>query len=661
MKTALSTEEREMVYLLASQLTGTCQDGNFRHEILVTNVLRRMHKASVTSLEDYLEFVEEHPKEMPFLLSALTIHTTNWFREKPHYDRFIGIVEDFRKANPTKEFTMLSAACSTGEEVYSFALVLETYARKNPDFKYKIYGRDIDPVSVKKAQRCVYSEAGLKDIPPEHKSLILMGSGKTEGLFTLDRAVRDNCSFRPRSLTDDSASGDPKFDYVVCRNVLIYFSPEEVDQIINRLLASLSETGILTVGHSEALDYRKFKIKSEGHSTYKKGNQVAPAKDKKISRESRDLRKSEKSNIKRESKPSSSSKIVTKSRSGKYQVLVVDDSPTVRNMMMKLINGPLFEATGAEDAFKADDVLKTGKAFDIITLDLHMPGKDGHEWLLEKRKEGMGTPVVIVSDANPAEAQAVLNVLGNGAQDYIEKKDLNEQKKLIQDRLKALIEQKDLVRQEKENSSRKHETDPSKLEVFKPDVLVLGASTGGTEALVRTLKNLPANCPPVVVVQHISVDFSEAFATRLAKMAGLKLAPHDKQEIVPGYLYMSTKDEHIGLVKQGAKIMTDYSDAEKMTSHRPSVDFMFDSVSKIKNLSILSVLLTGMGKDGARGLLSLKRAGAITLCQDAESSIVWGMPGEATKIGAPLFVGTTENIRRVIDSSLSAPAQKKAA
>lgn len=660
MKTSLTTEEREMVYLLASQLTGTCQEGNFRHEILVTNVLRRMHKVNVSTLEDYLEYVEDHPKEMPFLLSALTIHTTNWFREKPHYDRFTGLLSDFVKKHPGETFKMLSAACSTGEEVYSFGLVLEEFAQKNPGFSYEVYGRDIDPVSVKKAERCVYPIAGLKDIPTNYNRFLLKGTGKTEGLFTVDKKIRSNCHFRPRSLTDESPSGDPKFHYVVCRNVLIYFSPEEVDQIVKRLLASLTDDGVLTVGHSEALDYRKYQVISEGHSTYKKG---VKEKKKPVSRASTssgvDRSKFESSSSNRTS--ASASQRVPVSRPGKYRVLVVDDSTTVRNMMMKLINGARFECVGAEDAFKADEILKSGEEFDIITLDLHMPGKDGHEWLLEKRKEGMKTPVVIVSDANPAEAQAVLNVLGNGAQDYIEKKDLGEQKQLIQDRLKALVENKELVAAERENHSRKHEVNASKVETFKPDLLVLGASTGGTEALVRTLKSLPSNCPPVVVVQHISVDFSEAFATRLASQAGLTLAEHKEQELKPGHLYMSTKDEHIGIVKKGPKIMTQFSNGPKVTSHRPSVDFMFESVAKLKDQSVVAALLTGMGKDGARGLLDLKRKGAVTMCQDAETSIVWGMPGEATKIGAPVFVGPTEDIRKVIDNSLSAPSRKKAA
>ena len=136
----LTHEEREMVFLLASQLTGTCQEGNFRHEILVTNVIRRMHKLNTPDLESYLEYVEEHPKEMPHLLSALTIHTTNWFREKPHYNNFVKLLENYHKQHPNKKFVMLSAACSTGEEVWSFALVCEWFRQKNPGFDFEVHG-----------------------------------------------------------------------------------------------------------------------------------------------------------------------------------------------------------------------------------------------------------------------------------------------------------------------------------------------------------------------------------------------------------------------------------------------------------------------------------------------------------------------------------------
>lgn len=641
-----------MVFLLASQLTGTCQEGNFRHEILVTNVLRRMHKNKIDSLEDYLIFVEDHPKEMPFLLSALTIHTTNWFREKPHYDRFVDIVKDHHKNYPNQEFKMLSAACSTGEEVWSFALMLEDFKQKNPGFKYRVYGRDIDPVSVKKAERCVYNQTGMKDIPVEYHKFLLVGSGKTQGLFTLDKKIRVNCEFTPRSLVDEIQPGDPKFNYIVCRNVLIYFSPEEVDSIVKRLLYSLApKDSILTVGHSEALDYRKFGIVSLGHSSYAKASEDK-SESKPSSLASESVSKFE---------SNASARPVTSAPKKKHRVLVVDDSNTVRAMMSKSIEGPEFETVMAEDAFKADEILKT-QSFDIITLDLHMPGKDGHQWLLEKRKEGMETPVIIVSDANPAEAQAVLNVLGDGAQDYIEKKDLREQQQLIKTRLKAIIEHKsNIAKDSLDLSSKDFETNPSKLEVTNPDILVLGASTGGTEALIRTLSNLPPNPPPIVVVQHISVDFAEAFSLRLASAAGIKLAGPEQRTLEPGYLYMSIEDKHIGIKKVGAKLEWELVDSAKVSSHRPSVDYMFDSVAGLKDLSVLAVLLTGMGKDGARGLLNLKNKGALTCCQDAESSVVWGMPGEATKLGAPRFVGSTDKIREIINKALVAPKQKKAA
>lgn len=650
MNLTMSSEEREMVYLLASQLTGTCQEGNFRHEILVTNVLRRMHKTQSKSLEDYLIFVEDNPKEMPYLLSALTIHTTNWFREKPHYDRFYDLVKKFIANHPGKMFTMLSAACSTGEEVYSFGLVLESFRDKHPGFDYEIHGRDIDPVSVKKAQRCVYPDTGMKDIPLELKKYLLKGSGKTQGLFTVDKNIRIRCQFNPRSLTDDPVAGDPKFDYVVCRNVLIYFSPEEVDLIVKRLLNSLTEEGTLTVGHSEALDYRKFDVKSLGHSSYQKIS-AASKKENSI--------KNNTYASKTVATSKASPRVSTNPRK-KYRVLVVDDSQTVRNMMLKLIQGPSFDAVGAEDAFKADEILNSGEKFDIITLDLHMPGKDGQTWLMERRKKGLETPVVIVSDANPMEAQAVLNVLGNGAQDYIEKKDLGQQKATIHSRLTALIENKQLIADEKAKTSVTYETNVNNVEVFRPELIVLGASTGGTEALVRTLKAMPSQCPPVVVVQHISVDFSGAFAARLAKAAGLELGgPGDS--LKPGHIYLSVEDEHIGVEgKKGA--LKAFSEASaKVSSHRPSVDFLFDSVAKLKDVPTLAVLLTGMGKDGAKGLLSLKNRGCMTAAQDAESSIVWGMPGEATKLGAPRFVGTTEQIRVLIDKAMAAPIKKQAA
>ncbi|MEC9283390.1 MAG: chemotaxis protein CheB [Bdellovibrionota bacterium] len=650
----LSHEEREMVFLLASQLTGTCQEGNFRHEILVTNVIRRMHKVNVEDLETYLEYVEEHSKEMPHLLSALTIHTTNWFREKPHYNNFVELLEKYHKEHPKQKFVMLSAACSTGEEVWSFALVCEWFRQKNPGFEFEVHGRDIDPVSVAKAKKCIYNASAMKDIPSEYQRNVLKGSGKTKGLFTMSKEIRNRCYFEARSLTDNIASTENKFNYVVVRNVLIYFSPEEVDGIIKRLLGSLVNDGILTVGHSEAIDYRKYNISLMGNSTYSK---VLTEKDKE--RSSGASFRSRAS----VSKPSQSSSVTSTRPSAnikksKYKVLVVDDSPTVRSMMCKMIDGLKFVPTPVESAKMADEALAK-EDYDIITLDLHMPEKDGHEWLQEKRRKGLKIPVIIVSDANPAEAQQVLKALGDGAQDYIEKKNLGTQKQAIQDRLLALLENDEMVRQQS-SQMKQVESSPEKVSVFQPEIIVLGASTGGTEALVRVLRNMPRNSPPVMVVQHISEDFAEAFAKRLAEVSGLKLASHESQELLPGHLYMSIKEEHIGVKKSGSKYVSYFEDSPRVSSHKPSVDFLFNSLSELPEVPALAILLTGMGKDGAQGLLKLKRNSVVTMCQDADSSVVWGMPGEATKIGAPVFLGDTTKIRQVIDRALMSSVKKSA-
>ena len=647
----LTHEEREMVFLLASQLTGTCQEGNFRHEILVTNVIRRMHKLNTPDLESYLEYVEEHPKEMPHLLSALTIHTTNWFREKPHYNNFVKLLENYHKQHPNKKFVMLSAACSTGEEVWSFALVCEWFRQKNPGFDFEVHGRDIDPVSVAKAKKCIYNASAMKHIPPEYLKNVLKGSGKNNGLFTMSKEVRNRCFFEARSLTDNISSSEKKFNYVVVRNVLIYFSPEEVDQIIKRLLGSLVSDGVLTVGHSEAIDYRQYNISLMGNSTYSK---VLTQKDKdrtsNLSARATGLKDS-----------SVSVNVISTNMSpkkSKYKVLIVDDSPTVRSMMFKMIDGIRFNATAVESAKMADEALSK-EDYDIITLDLHMPEKDGHEWLQEKRSKGLKIPVIIVSDANPAEAQKVLKALGDGAQDYIEKKNLGTQKQAIQDRLLALLENDEMVKRQS-SQVKQIESSPEKVSIFKPELIVLGASTGGTEALVRVLRNMPRNSPPVMVVQHISEDFAEAFAKRLAEVSGLKLASHESQELQEGHLYMSTREEHIGLKKSGSKYVSFFEDSPRVSSHKPSVDFLFNSVAERPEIPTLAILLTGMGKDGAQGLLKLKRNSVVTMCQDAESSVVWGMPGEATKIGAPVFIGDTSKIRQLIDRALMSSAKKSA-
>ena len=615
---SFNPQERELVFTLAERLTGSCQKEGMRKEILVTNVSRRMLSCQQHQLESYLQFALTHEDEFEFLLSALTIHTTSWFREKPHFEILAAQANEFALANENETFRVWCSACSTGEEVYSFAAVLEQTKLKIPTFTYEILGSDVDPVSVKKARAALYSAEFLKDIPLQYRSCFFIGSGKSQNLMTLVKSLRERCKFEVRNLTkpEDLVAAQP-FHFIICRNVLIYFSPEQVSLIIKSLVAALHKTeGALCLGHSESVSADKFGLELLSNCVY------ARARKRK------------------------------KSAAGTTQkkVLVVDDSLTVRTLAKRVLESAHFEVICAENADKASELLKSN-VVDAITLDVNMPGKDGLTWLAERRRAGLRTPVIVLSDANPETATPILAAMGDGAQDFVEKGIVASDPQALVGLVTALISPRPKAVQAQAKGFVKRTA------LVRPDVIVIGASTGGTEALAVLLKSFPKNGPPIVIVQHISAAFASAFANRLAATTGLPLGKFQTgTRLESGTLYIPTEDLHIEIDSRGGTLFLRTSDAPPVARHRPSVDTLFLSTVAARTQA-LGILLTGMGRDGARGLHELHKKGMVTCAQDEASSVVFGMPKEAIALGGASFIGNLAEIRRVIEDSLrSSPA-----
>ncbi len=221
----LKIEEAERVYQMAEELVGSCQSGRFRREILVSNIERRLMLLQCRTLDQYLEKARSDEAEWKRMISALTIHTTSWFRENPHYELLLDFLDDFVDRGEKRPFKLWSAACSTGEEVYSAALVLEYFRMTHPEFTYEIHGTDIDPVSVEIAQKAIYqSKQVLQSIPTQYHRGLMIGSGRTIGFMTMVPEIRKVCRFKTDSL--DQLADKPvmdRYDWIFCRNVLIYF------------------------------------------------------------------------------------------------------------------------------------------------------------------------------------------------------------------------------------------------------------------------------------------------------------------------------------------------------------------------------------------------------------------------------------------------------
>ncbi len=609
-----SDRDVETIYELTEEITGTCQEGRFRKSILINNVRRRMDHHGIIDLKEYIRFAKAEKSEMDYLVSALTIHTTSWFREPKQYEILEKRIGDAIGTYRQRPLRVLCAACSTGEEVYSFALILERLREFYAGFDYKIDGFDIDPVSVKTGEKAIYRmENGYKEISDPHRRFLLIGNGKTEGYFTLTKAIRDRCRFFVKSLKDKGVDHDNIYDVVICRNVLIYFKSEEAQGIVKNLLAQMDESGMFITGTSEAVIAAGLDLTNLGASCFvHKGKEKLVGKDK------------------------------------RHKCLVVEDSAIDRAIMKRQFEKYGLDVEAVESAEDATNYLNNHKV-DIVTLDLQLPKQSGFDWLKAQRQNGLKTPVVIISGALPHEAQKVLDALGTGAQDYFNKNELRKNAREIVERLESIVHH-NIVSGGKGNpkvvSAKKAD------EKKRPDLILIGSSTGGTEALVQLLPNMPTNCPPILVVQHIAQQFAPAFYERLANISRLKMVkPADHMLLEPGHLYMSDGDYHIGVGEQGGVFRLRIGTSMTYGVHRPSVDYLFKSACRVQG-NITAVLLTGMGKDGARGLLELYKKGALTFCQDEASCVVFGMPKEAIQLGAARVVGNLQEIRKGLLTNL---------
>lgn len=347
------------------------------------------------------------------------------------------------------------------------------------------------------------------------------------------------------------------------------------------------------------------------------------------------------------------------------RVLVVDDSLLIRKALARaLAEDPAIQVVGmAKDAYEARELIKQHEP-DVITLDVEMPGMNGLTFLRNlMRLHPM--PVVMVSTHTTQGAQATLEALELGAFDVVAKPTsgggLNVQDYVQEIILKVKAAARAPVRRLAQQrlsggmGGRPLTASSAKL-ADASRVIAIGASTGGTEAVRIVLEGLPPEIPGVVITQHIPGSFSATFADRLNQASRLTVKEAEDGDIIkPGHAYVAPGTQHLLVVKSGGVMRCILSDAPPVSKHKPSVDVLFDSVAKACGDKAVGVLMTGMGKDGAEGLLHMRQAGAVTLIQDERTSVVWGMPGEAYRLGAAERVVPLPKMAEAILSALVAP------
>lgn len=336
----------------------------------------------------------------------------------------------------------------------------------------------------------------------------------------------------------------------------------------------------------------------------------------------------------------------------RIRVLIVDDSALVRQLLTEMLSADReIEVVGvANDAHAAREKIKALNP-DVLTLDVEMPKMDGITFLRNlMRLRPM--PVVMVSSLTERGADVTLDALALGAVDYLPKPKIDVAATLSGYSAELIEKVKAAAR------ARVRALDPRQVPsgVIKPSydasivipegspprhlrttdrIIAIGASTGGTEAIKRVLTGFPPDSPGVVIAQHIPKAFSGPFAQRMNSCCQLTVyEAQDGQQILPGHAYIAPGDRHLLVLRDGARYVCRLDDGPPVNRHKPSVDVLFRSVAQNAGRNAIGILLTGMGKDGARGLKEMLEAGSPTIAQDEETSVVWGMPGEAVAIGA---------------------------
>ncbi len=327
----------------------------------------------------------------------------------------------------------------------------------------------------------------------------------------------------------------------------------------------------------------------------------------------------------------------------KIKVLIVDDSALIRSVLNEIISDqPDMEVVGvAPDPLVARELIKQTNP-DVLTLDVEMPKMDGLDFL-ERLMRLRPMPVVMVSSLTERGSEITMRALELGAVDFVTKPKISiqsgmlEYAELITEKIriasKVRVRARTIAQEQKSSSEvlpqlRNPLTSSEKL-------IIIGASTGGTEAIKSFLVQMPSDCPGILITQHMPEGFTRSFAKRLDGLCKISVSEAAGGErVLPGHAYIAPGHSHLLLARSGANYVTQLSDAEPVNRHRPSVDVLFRSASVAAGKNAVGVILTGMGKDGAQGMLEMKNAGSYNFAQDEASCVVFGMPREAIAIGA---------------------------
>jgi two-component system chemotaxis response regulator CheB len=348
----------------------------------------------------------------------------------------------------------------------------------------------------------------------------------------------------------------------------------------------------------------------------------------------------------------------------KIKVAIVDDSALIRSVMTEIVNSqPDMEVVGvAPDPLVARDLIKRTNP-DVLTLDVEMPKMDGLDFL-ENLMRLRPMPVLIVSSLTERGSEITMRALELGAVDFVTKPKISiqtgmrEYTELIADKIRAAARPR--IKRMVPGAAPAPQLSALRSPLISSEkLIIIGASTGGTEAIREFLMQMPSDCPGILIAQHMPEGFTSSFAKRLDSLCKISVVESQGNErVLPGHAYIAPGHSHLLLTRSGANYMTKIEQSPPVNRHRPSVDVLFRSAAAAAGKNAVGVILTGMGKDGAAGMLDMRNAGAHNFAQDEASCVVFGMPREAIALGAAHDVGPLQALPGMVLEHLASQGSR---
>lgn len=635
-------DDKEVFEAIARKISGITgvQLGEKQASLVFSRLSKHLRNLGGISAQQYWEYLANHEtEEIPVLISLLTTHHTFFFRELVHFEyleqdlpRLVKAVKDSGRTT----LRVWCAACSHGQEGYSIAMFLDYHLKQlGSGLSYKITFSDVDQESVRISSNGIYRNDELNRVPLTYRSNHWSrGTGKVADFSRIKNKISQNCEFKVINLLElDRLPVREPYDIIFVRNVFIYFTSAEIERITNNLVKHMEPHALLFTGVSESLMGLNIPVDHIGKSIYQLRQKDGESRKPRAISTPPAVESSVHNWLRtREPSPAHAPAVERREESKTHplpdrlelRVVTLQRTLQIGFHVRQVINNlPGFKSAGFEVIASPEEAYSKiqQKSADLLLVESGVARYLSH--IFSKRN----IPTLVVpSPDSPIKA----NEFPQWPHVRFLDQDLKVEKPGQREALARALEQlsKLEVQQQTTTSTQLPNLDSS-------FVVAIGASTGGTEALSKIIADLPSNMPPILIVQHIPEGFSRAFADRLNQISHLRVKEAaDGDVLEAGQVLVAPGDRQMAVTGRPGHYKVRVYSGDKVNGHRPSVDVLFRSVAECVKGPTLGLILTGMGSDGADGLLQMRKSGAITFGQDASTSVVYGMPKVAHQIGA---------------------------